>query len=77
MQPETIGVSMTWIEPPTWKNGCGLKNRSDFGQFQHLAAALGAAQHCRLKQHRALGHRGGAGGELNHRDVIGSDFAAA
>ena len=51
------------------------KKAIGFSQLQHLATAPGAAQHGAVKQHRRFWHCGGAGGKLEHRDIVACHFA--
>ena len=45
------------------------------GELEQLTTVVGTPQHGNVIEHCALGHRGGAGGELDHRDIFGCYFA--
>ena len=53
----------------------GAEETVRFGELEHLAAVVRTPQHGDVIKHCTFGHGGGAGGELDHRDVFGRYFA--
>src|SRR5215475_5884814 len=56
------------------KKRLGAEETVRFGELEHLAAVVGAPQHGNVIKHCTFGHRGGAGGELDHHDIFGCYF---